>query len=133
MKKLWVFGDSYTAEYYPVGKDWVVSNYDLYKEYRGGNLPDVWPTILAKKLGYEVKNLGVGGSANTNIFLAFLGVCEQIEENDRVIVGWSNIKRFVAANFEDNNFNNILPTVFSPISFRQNVQIETVSRSVVHN
>tara|TARA_R110000868_G_scaffold357242_1_gene618699 strand:- start:3678 stop:4409 length:732 start_codon:yes stop_codon:yes gene_type:complete len=109
MKKLWVFGDSYTAEYYPVGEVFVVSNYDKYKEYRGGNLPDVWPTILGKKLGLEVENLAVGGSANTNIFLAFLYVCDKLQENDRVIIGWSNNKRFVAANFKDNNLNNILP------------------------
>lgn len=109
MKKLWVFGDSYTAEYYPVGEHFTISNYDHYKAYRGGHLPDVWPTILGKKLESEVKNLGVGGSSNTNIFLSFLDVCDQFEENDRVIIGWSNNKRFVAANFRDNNLNNILP------------------------
>lgn len=109
MKKLWVFGDSYTAEYYPVGADFVVSNYDHYKTFKGGKLPDVWPTILGKKLGLEVENLAVGGSANTNIFLAFLDVCDKLEENDRVIIGWANNKRFVAANFQLNGFNNILP------------------------
>jgi hypothetical protein len=109
MKKLWVFGDSYTAEYYPVGEVFTVSNYDNYKAYRGGHLPDVWPTILGKKLESEVKNLAVGGSSNTNIFLSFLDVCEQFEENDRVIIGWANNIRFVAANFSDNILNNILP------------------------
>lgn len=109
MKKLWVFGDSYTAEYYPVGADFVVSNYDYYKTFKGGELPDVWPTILGKKLGLEVENLAVGGSANTNIFLAFLDVCDKLQENDRVIIGWANNKRFVAANFQHNGFNNILP------------------------
>lgn len=109
MKKLWVFGDSYTAEYYPVGESFTVSNYDHYKAYRGGHLPEVWPTILGRKLDCEVKNLAVGGSANTNIFLSFLDVCEQLEENDRVIIGWANNIRFVAAHFGDNILNNILP------------------------
>ena len=109
MNKLWVFGDSYTAEYYPVGADFVVSNYDYYKTFKGGKLPDVWPTILGKKLGLEVENLAVGGSANTNIFLTFLDVCDKLQENDRVIIGWANNKRFVAANFQHNGFNNILP------------------------
>lgn len=109
MNKLWVFGDSYTAEYYPVGESFVVSNYDHYKKYRGGSLPDVWPTILAKKLGCEVVNLAVGGSSNANIFISITEVCDQFEENDRVIIGWANNKRFVAANFSDNQLNNILP------------------------
>lgn len=109
MNTLWVFGDSYTAEYYPVGEEFAVSNYDHYKVFKGGRLPDIWPTILGEKLGYEVKNYAVGGSANTNIFLSFLNICEQLKENDRVIFGWSNNKRFVAANFNINIFNNILP------------------------
>lgn len=109
MNTLWVFGDSYTAEYYPVGEVFTVSNYDYYKKYRGGNLPDVWPTILARRLEYNVKNFGVGGSANTNIFLSFINICEKLKENDRVIIGWANNKRFVAANFIDNVLNNILP------------------------
>jgi hypothetical protein len=109
MKKLWVFGDSYTAEYYPVGEVFTVSNYDHYKAYRGGSLPDVWPTILGRKLECEVENLAVGGSANANIFISFLDVCDQLKENDRVIIGWANNKRFVAANFSDNILNNILP------------------------
>jgi hypothetical protein len=109
MNTLWVFGDSYTAEYYPVGEDFMVSNYDHYKIFKGGKLPDVWPTILGERLGLEVKNYGVGGSANTNIFLDFLDVCDKLQENDRVIVGWANNKRFVAANFTHHIFNNILP------------------------
>lgn len=109
MNKLWVFGDSYTAEYYPVGADFVVSNYDYYKTFKGGKLPHVWSTILGKKLGLEVENLAVGGSANTNIFLTFLDVCDKLQENDKVIIGWANNKRFVAANFQHNGFNNILP------------------------
>jgi hypothetical protein len=109
MNRLWVFGDSYTAEYYPVGADFTVSNYDYYKIFKGGKLPDVWPTILGERLGLEVKNYGVGGSANTNIFLNFLDVCDKLQENDRVIVGWANNKRFVAANFTHHIFNNILP------------------------
>ena len=107
MKKLWVFGDSYTAEYYPVGEVFTVSNYDHYKVYKGGQLPDVWPTILGRKLECEVKNLAVGGSANTNIFISFLDVCDQLKENDRVIIGWANNRRFVVANFSDNILNNI--------------------------
>jgi hypothetical protein len=109
MKKLWVFGDSYTAEYYPVGEVFTVSNYDHYKKFKGDQLPDVWPTLLGRKLECEVKNFAVGGSANTNIFISFLEVCDQLEENDRVIIGWANNKRFVAANFSDNILNNILP------------------------
>jgi hypothetical protein len=34
MNTLWVFGDSYTAEYFPVGEEFTVSNYDHYKTFK---------------------------------------------------------------------------------------------------
>ena len=44
-KTLWTFGCSFTAEYHPVGFPEQRSNYDDYKDWRGGNLPKVWPTV----------------------------------------------------------------------------------------
>lgn len=105
MKKLWIFGDSYSAEYTPQSG----INYELYRIWKGGVLPEIWPTILGRKLEYEVKNLAIGGSANSNIFLGFLKVCEQIESGDIVIFGWSHNVRFIAADFTANCLVNILP------------------------
>jgi hypothetical protein len=109
MSKLWTFGDSFTAEYSPVGNSNHISNYDKYKEWRGGTLPDIWPTLLSKKLNFELKNLAIGGSSNSGIFRQFLEICEQIESGDILILGWSNVVRFEVANIDENKFNQILP------------------------
>ena len=78
-KTLWTFGCSFTAEYHPVGHPQQRSNYDDYKDWRGGNLPKVWPTVLAEMMDYDVKNCGEGGAANQTIFWKFiLSFCQNI-------------------------------------------------------
>ena len=78
MNTLWTFGDSFTAEYFPVDDPSQPSNYDKFKEYRGGNLPEIWPSLLSKKLGLKLENKGVGGDSNYGIFNQFINYCEQI-------------------------------------------------------
>lgn len=108
MSTLWTFGDSFTAEYFPVDDPTQPSNYDKYKSFRGGNLPDTWPTLLSKKLGMRLQNMGVGGDSNYGIFYQFIRVCEKFESGDIVIVGWANLTRFIAANIDEGHFNQIL-------------------------
>lgn len=115
MNTLWTFGCSFTAEYHPVGILNLRSFYDDYKDWRGGELPDVWPTLLAKKLNYNLENRGIGGSCNYEIFRRFIEICDKIKTNDIVIIGWTNILRFNVVNFCDNNFNNILPNTNIPL------------------
>lgn len=109
MSKLWTFGDSFTAEYYPVGMWNWPSNYDKYKEWRGGDLPNVWSTLLGEKLGYDVMNMAIGGDSNYGIFNQFLNVCDKIKKDDIVIFGWANMSRFQVVNFDDGIFNQIVP------------------------
>ena len=106
---LWVFGDSFTAEYHPVGDPKVHSYYDEYKEWRGGNLPDVWPTLLAKKLQTTVNNFGIGAGSNYTILHRFLDNVHNIKENDIVIIGWSQNIRYVAADFVFNILTDMGP------------------------
>lgn len=109
MKTLWTFGCSFTAEYYPYRHQDITSNYDLYEKWRGKDLADVWPTLLSKKLNYELKNLGIGGSSNYSIIKRFIEHAHLINENDIVIIGWTNITRFQLVNVEENTFNEIQP------------------------
>jgi hypothetical protein len=112
MKTLWTFGCSFTAEYYPVDHKFIRSHYDDYKDWRGGTLPDVWPTLLGKKLNLEVKNMAFGGDSNYSIFDQFLNVVDLIREGDMVIFGWTHVVRFQAANPDSRNgFNQILPSI----------------------
>ena len=105
---LWTFGCSFTAEYHPVGLESFETNYDKYKAWRGGNLPDVWPTLLAKKLDYNVFNSAIGGNSNYGIISQFNDIADKIKKDDILIFGWTSVLRFTLANFKDKIFNHVL-------------------------
>ena len=65
---LWTFGCSFTAEY-PLEIPDLRTKYDDYKNWRGGNLPKSWPTLLSEMIDYDVKNFGEGGSSKSIYFL----------------------------------------------------------------
>jgi hypothetical protein len=109
-KTLWVFGCSFTAEYHPVGDINHRSKYDDYKDWRGGDLPKVWPTVLGEMMNYDVKNCGEGGAANQTIFWKFIDEHRKFQKGDLVIIGWTSLLRFVAYNERDGHMNNILPS-----------------------
>ncbi len=109
-KTLWVFGCSFTAEYHPVGDVNHRSNYDDYKDWRGGDLPKVWPTVLGEMMNYDVKNCGEGGAANQTIFWKFIDEHKNFKKGDLIIIGWTSLLRFVAYNERDGHMNNILPS-----------------------
>jgi hypothetical protein len=109
MRTLWTFGCSFTAEYFPVGYPNILSAYDEFKKFRGGTLPDVWPTILSKKLNYDIKNCGIGGASNYNILKQFINVLDNINEGDILIFGWTQLLRFSVVNEKEDRFNEMLP------------------------
>jgi hypothetical protein len=111
MSKLWTFGCSFTAEYDPIeGIHHPFENqFDKFKKFRGGNLPDVWPTILSKHIGFDLMNCAIGGSSNYNILTQFFNVCDLIREGDMVMFGWTSLSRFTAVNLNENIFSQILP------------------------
>jgi hypothetical protein len=86
MNTLFTFGCSYTADY------WEITNLE-YKNFKGGNLPDVWPKVLSKKLNMDLKNYGEPSIGNDQIFHNFCKHVDEIKENDIVIIGWSFICR----------------------------------------
>lgn len=116
MSTLWTFGCSFTAEYFPVGYLNMPSKYDEYKEWRNGSLPDVWPTLLAKKLNFDCQNRAIGGSSNYEILRQYVEVSDKIKKDDILIFGWTSVLRYNVVNFCDNNFNNILPNTKIPIN-----------------
>jgi hypothetical protein len=111
MKTLWTFGCSFTAEYYPVGHHTIKSTYDDYKKWKG-YLPEIWPTLLGKKLNCRVENKGKGGDSNYGILDQFFSCHHLIKESDIVIFGWTNVIRFKAANPLIDQFNQLLPAQF---------------------
>jgi len=109
MNKLWTFGCSFTADFYPVGYKHISSTYDEYKKFKGGTLPDVWPTILGKKLNYNVRNCAIGGSSNYNILKQFINVIDNINDGDILIFGWTQLVRFCAVNELEYRMIEMLP------------------------
>ena len=90
MNTLFTFGCSYTADF-ETGN---LIPYLKYKEYRGGTYPKSWPTLLSEKIGMNIKNYGLGGTGNQSIFEQFCIHCDEINENDVVIIEWSYIHRY---------------------------------------
>jgi hypothetical protein len=110
MNTLWTFGCSYTADYYPLYSGDELSNYGKYKEWRGGNLPKIWPELLSEKLNLNLENKAEGGSSNYTIFTQFTDVVDEIKEGDIVIFGWTNVLRFVIVDERTEKFRNALPS-----------------------
>lgn len=94
-KTLWAFGDSFTQTYTPPinnvnhAKHWRHE----YAEWKGYNTK-VYPEFIAEKLNLNLINKGIGGCDNSFIFEEFCKVAPQIQKNDIVIFGWTNVHRF---------------------------------------
>jgi hypothetical protein len=116
MNTLWTFGDSFTQSYIPPidrGRNWR----NDYIEWKGYHTK-VYPEFIAEKLNLNLINKGVGGCDNSYIFEEFCKVASQIQKNDIVIFGWTDVHRFRF--FNDKNecgfFNvNVLDKDAGPI------------------
>jgi hypothetical protein len=120
---LWTFGCSFTAEYQPLDND-PPNNYDLYKKYRGGELPSVWANLLSQKLNLNYKNKGYGARSNYTIFYTFCDWCSKIKKGDTVIVQWTSPYRFLMAH-EEQYLQDVLPSCNYEEDFDMKV-IETI-------
>jgi len=136
MSTLWTFGCSFTGEYHPLAfSNGKPNNYTKFKEYRGGELPEVWPHRLAKLLNLDCKNLGMGGAANAQIFLEFCNYCNEFNQDDIVVVGWTQLARFIIPeNFysESCGFTPVHPSGFHHFNKEQNgISNETLGEMIV--
>jgi hypothetical protein len=105
MATLWTFGDSFTAG------DGCVENlgirdgdYKYYNEYKQSD-SDIWPNILGKTIGYDVKNMGKSGASNDYILDSIIDSFNMIEPNDVVIIEKTFYQRFDIPNSHDNTFH----------------------------
>lgn len=126
---LWTFGCSFTAEYHPIGSH-IENNYDRYKKWRGGSLPDVWPTILAKNLNLELQNKGIGATSNDTIFQQFCNNSHLIKSGDIVIVGWTHILRFLLSAPDGSHLVDILPAQKYPEFDSSYIDFMLINRSL---
>lgn len=99
MSTLHTFGCSYTEDYHTAlppekFKNDRTNTYFLYQEYCGGTLPDTWPIILSKKIGYDLINYGKSAASNQEIFQTFCKYSHEIKKGDMVIFEWTYNHRY---------------------------------------
>jgi hypothetical protein len=104
MNTLWIFGDSFSSDF---DYNNLHENHISYMNIIGVNHIPVWGTVLAEKLGCQIKNLAKGGSSNYQIFQDYCDSCHLIQPNDIVIVGWGLIDKFRIS--QNNKVINIHP------------------------
>lgn len=102
MRKLWTFGDSFTAEYQYNGYD----SYSRYKDIKGYEIK-TWPKILSEKFGMVLNNMAVRGSSNYDIMNSFIDIFNAMRPNDMVIIGWGLVTKFKYV--QDNRLITIHP------------------------
>jgi hypothetical protein len=105
MAIIWTFGDSFTA-----GDGCVENlairdgNYKYYNEYKKPD-SDIWPNILGKTIGYDVKNLGKSGASNDYILDSIIDYFFMMESDDVVIIEKTFYQRFDVPKLNSNEFH----------------------------
>jgi hypothetical protein len=88
MKKLWTFGDSYTELFR--NQTGTLKDYCGWKQ----EIPLTFSESICKKMNYELKSCGKGGASNRTILSQFVNVLNEINQEDILIFGWTNLARF---------------------------------------
>jgi hypothetical protein len=125
MSRVWTFGDSLTEGF--KSTDFWAKTYVKWKGY----VPLTHGEIIANKFGYEIINLGRGGSDNYTIFETFCENIEKFEKNDIVIIGWSDVNRFRLHN-RNGNWTSILPNFTNDIKNINNISQNTIDEILIN-
>lgn len=100
MKRLYVFGDSFTDEN-------IISNNKSYIKWKGYT-PKTFHQIISEKLELEVINFAK--SYGMDNYTIFHQICDNIDELDNsiVIINWSEIMRFRMVDISTDKWRSIL-------------------------
>ena len=120
---LWTFGDSYTEGF---ESDWA-NDYIKWKGYK----PEGFSDLLSRDLSLYQRNLAVSGVGNHSIFESVCKNIDQINENDFVIIGWTNTSRFRLVN-ENDNWVNLIPLIDENLSLFNIISKRTVEETLVN-
>jgi hypothetical protein len=99
MGTLFTFGCSYTEDFERViettkNNNFMSAQRRYIEKHLGGRIPKSWPQLLGEKLGFELKNYGVGGMSNYQIFEEICEHSDEFKNEDVIIIGWTHITRF---------------------------------------
>lgn len=87
---VWVFGDSFSADFNDSSNlCWSQSYIDM-----KGYIPKSFGKLLSSKLNCGYVNKSIGGTDNDTIYETICDNVPSINENDVVIIGWTSMNRF---------------------------------------
>jgi hypothetical protein len=120
MKTIWTFGDSFTSgdgcvETLPIGD----GDFKYYNEYKQPD-SDIWPNILGKTIGFNVKNIGKSGASNDYIIDSIIDNFDNIEFDDIVIIEKTFYQRFDVPDLCGNKFRTHYAEYLSTLSIDLN-------------
>jgi hypothetical protein len=105
METIWTFGASLTSG------DGCVKNLPIrdgglkyYNEYKKSD-DDIWPNILGKTIGFNVKNMGKSGASNDSILDSIINNFDMIKSNDVVIIQKTFYQRFDIPKLDGSKFS----------------------------
>jgi hypothetical protein len=125
MATVWTFGDSFTDGFRSI--DSWAKKYVKWKGYQ----PKTYGEIIAENLGFELVNLGKGGSDNYSIFETFCESIGRIKQDDIIIFGWSSPLRYRL--ISDWGFwRPILPATDSIEEPLKNISMNTINEILVN-
>jgi hypothetical protein len=102
MNKLWVFGDSFSEPFSKINKNFWKRPYQQWKGYT----PKCYGEVIADTLKLKHTNLAIGGADNYTILDSIIDVLHNINTEDIIIIGWSDISRCRVVNI-NNTFTTI--------------------------
>jgi hypothetical protein len=92
MKKLWVFGDSFSMPFIHLNKE--------YCDFKG-YIPKTYYEIVAENKNMKLESHGYGGADNHTILEKIIFHIDKIDVNDIVIIGWTDWFRTRVVNKND--------------------------------
>ena len=126
MKRLWIFGDSFSTPYNDKSVGGWARGYIEWKGY----VPKYFGDIIGEEIELEVRGLAVGGVDNDTIFETILKHVPQIEKGDYVIIGWSSTERFRLA-AKTGSFKTVIPN-FIDIEGFNDISLSTIEELLVN-
>ena len=102
-KNLWVFGDSFSV---PFKK---IENEHPYVPYKG-YCPKIYSNIISEELDLNLMDMSMGGCSNQSILHTYIKNIDNINQDDIVIVGWTQPIRFRIAS-KRNDFYDVIIAV----------------------
>jgi hypothetical protein len=107
MNKLWIFGDSFSC-------DWSNTLYPKHTEYAKLYNPEHFKTKVSSELNLQIVNKAVSGYCNQSI-LESIGISiNDIDKDDYVVVGWSDITRWRNTSIEKDRWTIVASNFIKP-------------------